>query len=390
MAKLVDFLNRILPFKKADSITLETVFSDLEDELKCKEMAFYIATSYIANTISKCEFKVYKNNKEVKDSLYYKLNVKSNPNETASRLKNKLIYNLYYNGESLIFDYNSNLYCADSFNKKNYPLKGDKFEDIELSDQELKAFNKKRDDVFYFNLENNEQNSKVKGLITSMYEDYKKILQYAVLSYKQSNTEKYTLELSNTQTGDKEFNKKWQEQVKEYLQDFIDNPKSVMPIFNGQKLTPVSNKNNNATNSEDIRNIKKDIMETVAEAFKMPVSMLYGNMTNVKDIISHYLTFTIDPIATMISQEITSNSFSIEDWQKGNYVKVDTSKINHLDIFEISDKIEKLVSSGVFSINGVLEKLGEPKLEEEYADKHFITKNYSEIEEYLKELKGGE
>lgn len=131
-------------------------------------------------------------------------------------------------------------------------------------------------------------------------------------------------------------------------------------------------------------------METVAEAFKMPVSMLYGNMTNVKDIISHYLTFTIDPIATMISQEITSNSFSIEDWQKGNYVKVDTSKINHLDIFEISDKIEKLVSSGVFSINGVLEKLGEPKLEEEYADKHFITKNYSEIEEYLKELKGGE
>ncbi len=390
MAKIVDFLNRILPFKKADSITLETVFSDLEDELKCKEMAFYIATSYIANTISKCEFKVYKNNKEVKDSLYYKLNVKSNPNETASRLKNKLIYNLYYNGESLIFDYNSNLYCADSFNKKNYPLKGDKFEDIELSDQELKAFNKKRDDVFYFNLENNEQNSKVKGLITSMYEDYKKILQYAVLSYKQSNTEKYTLELSNTQTGDKEFNKKWQEQVKEYLQDFIDNPKSVMPIFNGQKLTPVSNKNNNATNSEDIRNIKKDIMETVAEAFKMPVSMLYGNMTNVKDIISHYLTFTIDPIATMISQEITSNSFSIEDWQKGNYVKVDTSKINHLDIFEISDKIEKLVSSGVFSINGVLEKLGEPKLEEEYADKHFITKNYSEIEEYLKELKGGE
>lgn len=390
MAKLVDFLNRILPFKKADSITLETVFSDLEDELKCKEMAFYIATSYIANTISKCEFKVYKNNKEVKDSLYYKLNVKSNPNETASRLKNKLIYNLYYNGESLIFDYNSNLYCADSFNKKNYPLKGDKFEDIELSDQELKAFNKKRDDVFYFNLENNEQNSKVKGLITSMYEDYKKILQYAVLSYKQSNTEKYTLELSNTQTGDKEFNKKWQEQVKEYLQDFIDNPKSVMPIFNGQKLTPVSNKNSNATNSEDIRNIKKDIMETVAEAFKMPVSMLYGNMTNVKDIISHYLTFTIDPIATMISQEITSNSFSIEDWQKGNYVKVDTSKINHLDIFEISDKIEKLVSSGVFSINGVLEKLGEPKLEEEYADKHFITKNYSEIEEYLKELKGGE
>lgn len=385
-----NFLEKVLPLKKSNNMTdVDTIFDDMKDELRCKEMAFYIATSYIANTISKCEFKVYKNQKPVKDEHYYKLNVKANPNETSSRLKNKLIQKLYYDGEALIFEHNSNLFCADSFNKDYKPLTGNIYKEITIDNETIRK-TKKSTDVYYFNLENDKQHSKVKSFIDSMYEDYKNLLSYAIAAYKSTNSEKYVLELANIQNGDKNFNEQFEKSIKEQLEKFVKNPRAVYPQFHGYKLTNVLKSTTNA-NSEDIRNIKKDIMETVAEAFKMPVSMLYGNMTNVKDIISHYLTFTIDPIAEMISEELTANSFSFEEWKNGCYIKVDTTSINHLDIFEIADKIEKTISTGIFCIDEIREKLGESTLNTDFSKTHFITKNYATIEEFLKSaMKGGE
>lgn len=385
---ITNFLEKIFPLKKTNNIEIDTIYEDMKDELKCKEMAFYIATSYIANTISKCEFKVYKNNKEVHDELYYALNVKSNPNDTASRLKNKLINSLYYEGESLIFQNKNNLYCADSFNTLYDPLKGNTYTEITLDDCS-KTFTKKSKDVFYFNLENEKSQPKVRQLINSMYDDYKNLLSYAISAYKSTNSEKYILELSNIQNGDEKFNEEFKTKIKDQLESFINNPRAVYPQFQGYKLNNIIKATQNS-NSEDIRNIKKDIMETVAEAFKMPVSMLYGNMTNTKEIISHYLTFTIDPIAKMISQELTANSFSFEEWQEGCYIKVDTTSINHLDIFEIADKVEKTISTGLYCIDEIRDKLDEPKLNNDFSKKHFITKNYASIDDYLNELKGGE
>ena len=212
----MNFLEKILkiPFKKDEKIVeIDTVFSELKDELRSKEIAFYIATSYIANTIAKCNFKVYRNHKEVKDELYYKLNIKPNPNNTASRLKYDIIDKLYYKGEALVFEYQDNLYCADNFLVDYKPLKGNFYYDIGLTN-ESKTFNRKSDDVYYFNLENDRRNSKVKSLVDSMYEDYQKLLRYAVDAYKSSNSEKYILELANVQVGDKDFNEKFDNVIK--------------------------------------------------------------------------------------------------------------------------------------------------------------------------------
>lgn len=389
---IMNFLEKVFPLKSTKtSVEVDTIFDSMKDELKCKEMAFYIATSYIANTISKCEFKVYENKKEVKNELYYSLNVKANPNDTASRLKNKIITKLYYDGEALIFqdkEGSNNLFCADSFNPLRNPLKGDIYTQISLND-ESKTFTKKSKDVYYFNLENDSSFPKVKNLITDMYDDYQEILSYAIQAYKLTNSEKWILEIASVQAGDKDFNERYKKHIEGQLEKFINNPKAVFPQFNGYNLKNVL-KSDKTADSTDIRNIKKDVMETVAEAFKMPVSMLYGNMTNVKEIISHYLTFTIDPIAKMISEELTAKSFTIDDWKKGCYIKVDTTNINHLDIFEIASEVEKTISTGLYCIDEIRDKLGESTLDTDFSKKHFITKNYSFAEDALNELKGGD
>lgn len=392
-----DFFDKIIriPLKKSKDIVEEenpgeTEYEDFIEELRCKEIALYIAISYITNTISKCPFKVYENGKEVKNDLYYTLNVKANPNETASRLKYKIIDKMFYKGESLVFLYDNNLYCADSFITEHKPLKGDIFQNITLDNETGIIYDRKREDVYYFNLENDKQFSKVKNLIDSMYSGFQNLLKYAVSSYEGSNIEKYILDVPQVQAGEPEFMKKYRENLQEQLKKFLKNPKGVYPQFKGYKLDKLVNAQQKS-DSEDIRNIKKEVFETVAETFRMPISMLYGNMTNVKEIMSQYLTFAIDPLATMISQELTSNSFTINEWKQGCYIKVDTTAINHQDIFEIADKIDKTISSGIFCIDEIRVKIGESPLNTEWSKKHYITKNYAVADEFLNNIeKGGD
>lgn len=376
--------------KKIDEAELkqaETVISSLSDRFSTKVLAFHLATSYIADTISKCEIKHYVNGEMVKDKLYYLLNVSPNINENASMLKNKLIFKLFNEGEALIFENGDNLYVADSFGKEYYPLKGDKFTNISI-ENETKTFTRKASDVFYFKIDE----GKLKDLIYSMLDDYTEMLKYSMDAYKSSNNEKYKLILDNIKAGDKDFAENFENVVKKQLEAFINNPKAVYPQFQGYNLEKISTANG-TTDSSDIRNLRKEIFEATAEAFKMPVSMLYGNMTNAKDIISSYVTFRIDPLAKMISEELTRKTTTIDNYSKGSYFDVDTTMVMHLDIFEIAEKVDKLISSGTYCIDEIRTKLGENPLGTDFSKQHWMTLNYAKVEDVLSgdaSAKGGE
>ena len=60
-------------------------------------------------------------------------------------------------------------------------------------------------------------------------------------------------------------------------------------------------------------------------------------------------------------------------------------------MFDIATSADKLISSGIYTVNMILRALEEPQIAEEWADQHFITKNYSTIQEILEEQnkKGG-
>ena len=69
---------------------------------------------------------------------------------------------------------------------------------------------------------------------------------------------------------------------------------------------------------------------------------------------------------------------------------VDTSHVKHVDIFSNATQIDKLVQSGTHTINMILRAMGQPQVDEAWADQHFITKNYSTIQSVLESLEGGE
>lgn len=366
---LTDWLSR-----KIDSAEMEKVGNKVEDQLYFRELALYIAKSYIANTISKCEFLVFEDGKEVHNELYYALNVDPNPNQNSSQFLNKLINTLYDKNECLVIPHKGKLYVADGFTVEERALKENLFTNITIEKVGI-AKPYKAGDVFYFRLDD----KRVTALIDGLYNTYGQLFASACKAYKKRNGQKYKLILERGATGDKIFMEQFNTVIKEQLNSFIENEDAIYPQFKGQDLQPFTGKDQN---SADVIALRKEIFEVTAQAFKIPLPMMYGNITNIQEIVKVFLTFCIDPLADMISEELTRKINTFNTWNGGkNFVRVDTSCINHVDILDVADKADKLVASGVACIDEVRRVLNWQPLLTEFSQKHWITKNYSSVEE---------
>ena len=376
---IVDFMEKP---KSNDGKDVDTIVGEIKSEIYYKELALYTAITLIANAISKCEIKTYKDNKEVKEQLYYTLNISPNINQNSSQLWHKVIEKMVYDGEALVLDINNKLYCADSFSIDPYPILGNKYKGIRIDTLGLnKTFTS--EEVLLFKIDN----VHLKKLIDGLYEQYGLLLSYAIKSFNKSNSIKYKLKMSSIKAGDENFNKIFEEVIKKQLKTFLENDNAVYPEFEGYDLQDISPKSN-IKDSSDIRELRKDIFEIVGQTFKIPISLMLGNITNMNEIVKVFLTFCIDPIADMISEELTRKVFSFEEWQKGSYIKFDTSTINHIDVLDVAEKVDKLIASGVNCIDEVRAIIDYPALDTEFSKTHFITKNYDTIENRLKGEEG--
>ena len=376
---ILSFLER-----KVKMSEMSTIAETAAGQMYFKELALQIAISYIANTISKCEFKVFKGGEEVHDELYYMLNVNPNPNQNSSQFLNAMVTQYFRNSDgALVYPDRSRnrLYVADGFVIDERPLSENIFDSISVGNEMLMR-KLKASEVFYFRLDD----VRIKGLIDNAFSGYNTIMQSAIEAFIRRNGKKYKLTLDQYKAGDPAFVQLYESMLKKQLQAFITNANAVYPEFRGQKLEEFSNTTTTGTgNVTDVISIRKEMFETVAQAFKIPLAMMYGNITSINDMINMYLTFAIDPLADMIGEEITRKMYPFAAWKGGNYVKVDTSCISHVDILDVADKVDKAISSGVVCIDEMRKRLDMPELGDELGKKHFITKNYSATEDALTE-----
>lgn len=357
--------------------------SNIKAQIYFKELALYTAISYIANAISKCEIKTFVKGKEVKEEEYFILNYSANLNENASLFWHKVIEKIFYSskGEALVIvGRDKKLYCADDYTVDELPMLGNRYRNIRIGTLSLDR-SYRIDEVFLFRLEN----MQVKKIIDGLHENYSELLTCAIKNYKKSNSNKYKLKLDEVEAGDEEFNKVFETIIKEQLKSFIESEISVYPEYQGQTLEDITPKNS-SKDAADILSIKKDIFETTAQAIKIPQSLMLGNITNMKEVMNTFITNVIDPYAKMIERELTRKE-GYQSWKEGNYAKVDTSKINHIDILEVAEKLDKLISSGTTCIDETRALIDMEALNTDFSKTHFITKNYDTIEN---RLKGGE
>lgn len=376
----MNFFEKWFPVKSR--IGPSTVVVDIPAELYYKEIALHTGITLIANAIAKCEIRKYEKNKETKDEDYYLLNIAPNDNQTASQFWYEIIEKSIRKGEAFAVEYNGKLYSADScVLEEEDPIRGNYYFPITVGNYQFpKRYNAKE----LFDFRNNCYKTAI--LMENIGQDYGKMLSSAAKAFKESNATKYKLKIEETKAGDDDFNKEFENVIKQQLETYIKSECGVYPEFSGYELTRDST--TQSKSSEDVIKLRKDMFEMVANALHIPLTLMTGNITNMNEIVKVFLTFCIDPFADVI-EEALNKCAGYENWIDGSYYKVDTGKINHRDIFDLAQNMDKLIASGLYCIDEIREEIGKEPLNTEWSRQHWMTKNYVTIDNMMYPVEGG-
>lgn len=376
---------------KSIEVTADTIAGYIDQDkmsrLVMEEFTIHAAINLIANCISKCEFKTFQSGKEFLGEESYKWNYEPNINQNSSQFIQELVTKLLYNNECLVVESNGQLIIAETYGSQEFALKETIFSGVSRKGFTYnRSFN--MSDVLYFKL----NNKNIRQLLKNLCSGYNQILNEAVEKYEKAGGEKGTLHIDavaqGKKYGDKSFEDVFEDLMNNRFKKFFNSRSAVLPLFDGFEYTKQAAEQSKKSTSEvkDITDLTEEILQTVARAFNIPVSLLKGDVSDVDKITINFLTFCIDPICEMIATEINRKRYGKKLVQAGSYIKMDTTTIMHVDIFDIAEKIDKLIASGMYCIDELRKKLGDAELNTEESKKHFITKNYMD----LNDLKGGE
>ena len=359
-------------------------YAALMGDVYIRELAFWSAVNMISNSISKCEFKTYMNDKEVKDREYYLWNVEPNKNQNSSAFIHKWISQLYQDNECLIIEVGGQLLIADSFMVQPYALYDYSFSGVTVENFTFsQTF--KMSDVMYFKLSEKDMRRVTAGL----YESYNKLIVYGMKSYQTSRGNRGTLNISGAALGKKDYKETVEKLLNERFKTFFNAENAVLPLFDGYTYTDIASKTYSNEGTRDIRAMMNDVFDFTAKALGIPPVMLSGDVAGTKDAVDDYLTFCVDPLIDMLQKEINRKRSGYLGFKSGTRIKIDTKSIKHVDLLSVSVAIDKLISSGAFCINDIRKFVGEEIIDEPWAWQHFITKNYSTVEDVLNALNSG-
>lgn len=272
------------------------------------------------------------------------------------------------------------LAVADSFSQPNhYPAKMNEYQDVVVGDTSYqKTF--RENEVLHFQL--NAVN--VKPVLEAMTSSFNHMLSLAVKNYGWGSGKHLKVHITQTEQNDPEFNKKFRDMLNQQIKPFFDADSALLPEFEGYDYSefPAAT-NGTAANrtTRDIRSLADDIFDFTARSFQIPPVLLFGDVAGTQDAMTRWLTTCIDPLCDQIQEEINRKRYGKEAYLRGDYLQVDTSTIIHFDLFQNASSVEKLIGSGAFSINDVLAAANQPRIEEPWADAHWLTLNISPIDQ---------
>ena len=372
-------------FGSKNTVYLNEKLDSVCTNLAIDAFALQTGINLIASCVAKCEFKTFLNKKEVNSDEYYLWNIEPNKNQNSSEFIQEFVSKLLLNNEVLIVELNNELIIVDSFYREEHAIYEDYFEQVTKKDF---TFDKKfyMKDVLYFKYNNDD----IRKYYNNLMIGYNELLSLAKGKYKRAGGRKGTVELDAIAKGDEEKRKQIEELFTKKFKNYFEAENAIVDLPKGVKYTEITGEGSKKATNElgDITRILDDAFTRAAQALRMSPALLKGDIADIDKITNNFLTFCIDPIVDLIQTEINRKRYGKSNFFKGSYVYIDITNIKHMDIFSIAEKIDKLISCGMYSIDDLKKKLKDTVLNTEWSNKHWITKNYQGINEI--NLKEGE
>ncbi len=383
--RLIEFFRDM--FGTQETIYLTQKYESEKCKLAVEDFAVQMAINMIAGAIAKCEFKTYIKNQPVKKDEYYLWNVEPNVNQNSSEFLQEFISKLLYKNECLIVNVGGQYIIADSFTKDDAVLYPHTFTNVTRGTLTFdRAFT--MSDVLYFKYSNKD----IRTLLSNLMSGYSELLDMAVGKYKRSSGRKGVAKVSKTNSGDKDYQDKIDQFFNSRMKTYFENENAVAVIPSGVEYEEKPGEGSKKSTSDivDIANITKEAMARVAQAFRIPPALLQGDIAEVEKLTDNFLTFCIAPLVDLIQTEINRKRYGKAAFTEGSFLRIDTTCIKHVDIFTIAEKADKLIATGLYSIDELREKLRDMPLNTWWSQEHWMTKNYSSLTATETTPEGGE
>lgn len=368
--------------KDTGTLRLDVPVGEITGEIFYKELAIQACINLISNTVARSEFLTYERGKEVRKSNYYLFNVEPNQNKSSSKFWRDVIHRLVYDNECLVIQQDGMFYVADSFDVVRFAFKENIYKNIVIEGYGLRDVFRESQ-VFHFEL----HDEKIKTIVDGLYNSYSKLLQASSSNYKKNNSRRGTLEIPTNYTQTEKGQKDLEDLLKNRFKRFFDaEGGAVLPLTGGMKYDelPSNIGVKGGADGREVRNFIDDIFDFVAMAFQVPPQLIKGNVADTEKAFNNFLTFCINPIAELLTDEINRKLYGKEKFLERTYVKLDTSRIKAVDIKDVANALDVLVRIGAYSVDDCLKTLGMEPLDTEWSQARWMTKNYEGIEQRLK------
>lgn len=351
-----------------------------------RKYAFDTCVDLIAAALGRADFREYRAGEEIHGAEWWLWNVEPNSNQNSSTFLHKLVDHLYRHNEALILTLpvrgteRSVLAVADEWKQsEEQVIAPNKYYSVRVGDLVFrKTF--REEEVLRLKL----SHRAMEPVLRMLGDSWCRMASLAQKHYEWDHGQHWKVHVDQITSNAKSFEANFAKMLQNQMKPFLDNPNAVLPEFDGYRYEMVGgaggSSSRSAADSEDVRKLAEDIFNFTARGFLIPVVLVNGSVEKVADANQRFLTYAIDPVADQLQEEINRKRYGLELWRAGWHMRVDTSSILHYDLFAQAANIEKLIGSG-YSPNETRQAAGQERINEEWADTHYLTKNIGTMAE---------
>lgn len=363
---------------KRDFLEQESEAPTVGLEIYLQRMAFWATVRKIGHAVGAVEWETYRNGAKVQDGEHWSWNYAPNPNQTRQEFFTQLIGTLYARQEALVVEYHGSRYVADSFSVTT-SLDGNTYQDISVDGHSVPGVFHAAD-VLHFTIEG----ERVQTILSAIANAEGQLLRSSSAAFVRSAGRHGILHVDELAEADPDFEETYADLVGEKFRKYFTAENAVLPLFNGYTYEEQSTDGKTQT-TRDIRALMDDIAELTAQALGVPASV--GSGKGVTDAeFRAFMTSPVQPLVKQIENEINRKLYGHRLVSEGTYIVANLGGVRYTDLFDVANPIDKLIGSGAFCINDIRVRLGLDTLDEPWAWRHFMTKNYSSVENLLTDV----
>ena len=220
--------------KARSPTTVEITCRDLlaaAQEFQLRDMSFWICANMIANAVARCEFRTFRDGKEIREREHYLWNVEPNANQNSTAFLHKLVAKLLTDGEALVISTRQRegydaLVVADAWLQNgDYPSRQNEYVNVQVGDVSYEKTFRERE-VLHLKL----NHINVKPVLDGLYGAYWRLISAAMKRYEWDKGQHWKVHVGQLASGAEDFTENFSRMIEQQVKTRSCRSSTATPI----------------------------------------------------------------------------------------------------------------------------------------------------------------